>query len=482
MGDTGESKRDDIGDSFRPAAYGGPRESGDSYQGQMGDPDRVNAEGSAYDKSTSVKVEQESPRPTHSRNSGHNYPARGEPVPPVGGGVGGGHPTPPYDEPVDYDLHFDDQILKAMAPPTDPVALRYQELIANSAPRTELEVALKAELDRRTHHVERLTNEVTKLKQFISKRKQTYKRKRKEEGAPRKSLSAYNLFVRERFAKLAKENDKALKSSDTGAQLKRVPPASLVAATGNEWRALSAEEKKKYEEMARPDRERYEEQMANYQPPEKQNRKRNKTGYNIFFSAHVLRLKQSDSGVPSERGSVARLVGDAWKKMNADEKDYYEREADKQNELHPMDKPPPGPLHDSRAMMPDPNMGAPPPQGMYGGSGPPPMGGMPPGPPPPDYGHPMDGRSGVGPPPPDYGPPPVIHQPSGYDSRGGYYGGGQYPPSYGGYDYYNQPYPPPPPPGPPPPAGRGGPPPPPGPSYPPPYGYPPDDRGQSAYM
>lgn len=65
---------------------------------------------------------------------------------------------------------------------------------------------------------------------------------------------------------------------------------------------------------AREDRKRYEEQMAKYQPPDKQaNRKRNKTGYNMFFSAHVLRLKQTDAGVPSERGSVARLVGNAWK-------------------------------------------------------------------------------------------------------------------------------------------------------------------------
>ena len=65
---------------------------------------------------------------------------------------------------------------------------------------------------------------------------------------------------------------------------------------------------------AKQDRKRYDEQMAKYQPPDKQvNRKRNKTGYNMFFSAHVLRLKQSDQGVPSERGSVARLVGNAWK-------------------------------------------------------------------------------------------------------------------------------------------------------------------------
>ena len=217
---------------------------------------------------------------------------------------------------------------------------------------------------------------------------------------------------------------------------------------------------------AKPDRERYEEQMAHYQPPEKQNRKRNKTGYNIFFSAHVLRLKQSDSGVPSERGSVARLVGDAWKKMSAEEKDYYEREADKQNEMHSMDK-------DDGAMV---GMGGPPPPGdpnMGIMMDRPPMD-IPLGPPPLAYGHPMDRPPDYGMPP---GPPPVIHQPSGYDSRG-YYGGGSYPPSY---DYYGQPYPPPPPPGPPgpPPSARGS-----GPgmvSYPPPYVPYPDDRGHT-YM
>jgi len=77
--------------------------------------------------------------------------------------------------------------------------------------------------------------------------------------------------------------------------------------------------------------------MAQYQPPDKQsNRKRNKTGYNMFFSAHVLRLKQTESGVPSERGSVARLVGTAWKQLSAEEKAYYEREADKHNGMNPV--------------------------------------------------------------------------------------------------------------------------------------------------
>jgi hypothetical protein len=131
---------------------------------------------------------------------------------------------------------------------TDPEILAQIELIENSMPSTPLEIAYKAALQRKEVHLNRLTNEIDKLKQFISKRKQTYKRKRKDDGAPTRALSAYNIFIQDRFARLAKENENALKSEDVDATMKRVPPASLVAATGNAWKLLPAEEKKKYEE------------------------------------------------------------------------------------------------------------------------------------------------------------------------------------------------------------------------------------------
>jgi len=56
------------------------------------------------------------------------------------------------------------------------------------------------------------------------------------------------LFSQDRFARLAKENEKALTSDDKDATLKRVPPASLISSTGNEWKSLSAEVKAQYEE------------------------------------------------------------------------------------------------------------------------------------------------------------------------------------------------------------------------------------------
>ena len=198
--------------------------------------------------------------------------------------------------------------------PTDTNIKAQQSFIQENNPTSDLEKALSAELGRKNSQIEKLKSEVIKLKQFISKRKQTYKRKRKEDGAPTRALSAYNIFVQERFEELAKENEQALMNADKDAPMKRVLPSNLVAKTGHEWRALPEEKKKVYRERAKADKKRYNDAMSKYHPPEKQvNKKRNKTGYNMFFSSHVNELKQNDGGVPSERGSVARLVGNAWK-------------------------------------------------------------------------------------------------------------------------------------------------------------------------
>lgn len=222
---------------------------------------------------------------------------------------------------------------------TDKEQEARQELIRNSTPTTPLEIALAKELERRNGQIARLSGEVIKLKQFISKRKQTYKRKRKEDGAPTRALSAYNIFVQYRFEQLAKENEEALMSSDSDAKMRRVPPASLVARTGNEWRDLDPEKKATFHERAKKDRKRYDEEMEKYQPPERQmNKKRNKTGYNMFFTHHVQEIKKGDTGVPSERGSVARLVGSAWKALSTEQRQFFEEKADEVNDALPSDE------------------------------------------------------------------------------------------------------------------------------------------------
>jgi len=343
---------------------------------------------------------------------------------------------------IDYaDLNFD--IPPELGPAKDPTDIQNRQIISASTPTSQLELALTAELHRQIQHNQVLATECTKIRLFIAKRKQTYKRKRKDDGAPRKKLSGYNLFVRERFAELAKQNEEALLSADSGMALKRVAPASNIASSGHAWSQLTALEKDRYNQMAKPDEDRYQKESATYQPPDRQsNRKRNKTGYNIFFSQHVIKLKSdSGEGIPAERGSVARVVGGAWKKMTMEEKDEFEQLADKENEMdpielhqapeimpathHPQMPPPMMPEHPHHPQHhehmhpppPPPPMGdvvQHPPPGLdpmdpnnAAAMHPPHMGGIPPGMPPPMY--PPDGYGYPG------GPPPVIHHPPGYD-------------------------------------------------------------------
>jgi hypothetical protein len=195
------------------------------------------------------------------------------------GGVSLRHEPPPAataadtstDDPKDHDdcassSHADD----SDSPPVvvnDPIIdARDREIIASTTPTTPLEIALGNELDRRTRHNALLINEVTRLREFLSKRKQTYRRKRTDVDAPRKKLSGYNVFVRERFAALARENDEALRMGVVattttttaasgggevvrGPELKRIPPARNITSTGKAWSMLSAEEKERYNAM-----------------------------------------------------------------------------------------------------------------------------------------------------------------------------------------------------------------------------------------
>ena len=74
----------------------------------------------------------------------------------------------------------------------DAEALAQEEIVKNSTPTSQLEIALTKILDRKQALIDRITGEITKLKSFVRKRKQTYKRKRKEDGAPTRALDTHD--------------------------------------------------------------------------------------------------------------------------------------------------------------------------------------------------------------------------------------------------------------------------------------------------
>lgn len=227
------------------------------------------------------------------------------------------------------ELRFD---TKVESQPQDPEIKARLDLIANNEAKTELEIALKTELDIRNKQVETLRSELIYMKNFVSRRRQKYKRKRPNDKAPRRAMSAYNLFVQDRFRKIAKENKEVLMDASNCKDMERVEATSLVTKTGNEWSNLSLEQRQAYEERAKVDRERYEKEMDIYNPGRKNVRKRAKTAYNMFFTAHMNALKSKDKNFTSERGEAARIVGNAWKKLDAKDKQMYEESATLANE------------------------------------------------------------------------------------------------------------------------------------------------------
>jgi hypothetical protein len=79
----------------------------------------------------------------------------------------------------------------------------------------------------------------------------TKTKKKKDPNAPKRSKTSYIFFADEMRAKLKKENP----SMTFGEMGKKI---------GEMFRALSADEKKKYEEMAQKDKERARKEMASY--------------------------------------------------------------------------------------------------------------------------------------------------------------------------------------------------------------------------
>ncbi|KAH3682519.1 hypothetical protein WICPIJ_006510 [Wickerhamomyces pijperi] len=76
-------------------------------------------------------------------------------------------------------------------------------------------------------------------------------RKKKDPNAPKRSLSAYMFFANEN-RDLVREENPGISFGGVGKLL------------GEKWKALTADEKKPYEEKAEADKKRYEAQKAQY--------------------------------------------------------------------------------------------------------------------------------------------------------------------------------------------------------------------------
>jgi hypothetical protein len=111
---------------------------------------------------------------------------------------------------------------------------------------------------------------------------------------------------------------------------------------GAEWKTLDADEKAKYEEMAKEGKERYKEEMKDYTPPptstskgsakkkpkKDPNAPKRATTSFIFFSSEMrASVKEENPGITF--GELGKKMGELFKALSAKEKSKYEDMAKK---------------------------------------------------------------------------------------------------------------------------------------------------------
>ncbi|CAK6432859.1 unnamed protein product [Pipistrellus nathusii] len=109
------------------------------------------------------------------------------------------------------------------------------------------------------------------------------------------------------------------------------------------WKTMSAKEKGKFEDIAKPDKARYEREMKTYIPPEGETKifkdpnapKRPPSAFFLFCSEYRPKIKGEHPGLSI--GDVAKKLGEMWNHTAADDKQPHEKKAAKLEEKYEKD-------------------------------------------------------------------------------------------------------------------------------------------------
>lgn len=161
------------------------------------------------------------------------------------------------------------------------------------------------------------------------------KKRKKDPKAPKRGLSAFMFFSQEMRSKIQEKNPDA-SFGETGKLL------------GEAWKNVTEEEKKKFEDMAEADKERYKKEMESYVPPSDDDddssddegspkkKKGKKKGAkkdpnapkralsSFMFFSKEMRSKIQEQNADASFGEIGKLIGEAWKNVSEEEKKKYE--------------------------------------------------------------------------------------------------------------------------------------------------------------
>jgi structure-specific recognition protein 1 len=160
------------------------------------------------------------------------------------------------------------------------------------------------------------------------------KKKKKDPNAPKKNKTSYIYFTNSRRDEIKAKNPD-ISFADLNKQL------------GAEFKALSAEDKKPWEDMAAADKERYSKEMEDYSAPEDNDEdsddsgaakpkkkkakkdpnapKKAQSAYNYFMSQNRARIKEANPDATF--GDIAKLISVEYKALSSEEKEKYNKMA-----------------------------------------------------------------------------------------------------------------------------------------------------------
>jgi len=175
-----------------------------------------------------------------------------------------------------------------------------------------------------------------------SKKKHGRKKAKKDPNKPKRACSSFMFFANEKRPDLRKEFP-TYKITEIGKKL------------GEMWKALTPDEKKKFDEIAQKDQERYQKAMEGYQPPssssesesedEPKKKKRKKKAKkdpskpkrsmsSFMFFANAKRPQVREKYPNSKITDIGKRLSELWKEIDPDEKKKYEEMAARDKERY----------------------------------------------------------------------------------------------------------------------------------------------------
>lgn len=183
-----------------------------------------------------------------------------------------------------------------------------------------------------------IENILTDMQEKVSKLKGSKKEKKeKDKDAPKRGKTGYLFFCQEKRDEAKNECGEDAKQSE------------IMKMLGEMWKELNDEEKEPYQEKAKEDKDRYNEEMKNYVPKEGTGKgkakkqkdpnapKKPRSAYILFCQKNREKAKK-ECGADTKPSAVMAQLGAMWNKLSEKAKKPFLKEAEEDKKRYEEEK------------------------------------------------------------------------------------------------------------------------------------------------